>query len=550
MILTVVTFIDIAARKQAETTLRETEERFAKAFRASPDSLVISRVADGLIIEVNESFISLTGYSRDELVGHSAISLGLHADPSDRKRMVEILREQSYVRDYEFRLKRKTGEIRLIRFSAEPIELRGEHCWLTMGHDITQRKRSEEDLQRLFRQEKAAREEAETANRMKDQFLATVSHELRTPLTSIVGWASMLLKESLAEAQARHALDVIARSARSQCELIDDILDVSRIVTGRLKLEARPVEIESVFLAVIDIIRPTAEAKRIDLEIGALGGTCNVWGDASRLQQAIWNLLSNAVKFTSEGGHIKAQLDFSPSQVEISVTDNGTGIDPDFLPYVFERFRQADSSSTRRYGGLGLGLTIVHHVIEMHGGVVSAFSAGKGRGSTFRIILPLMEPPKEPQSLIALEPKLESPPTQATKEKNHLLNHVRVLVVEDDEDTLDLLKLILSDSGADVATAPSVKEAIYVFEHWQPDVLVSDIAMPGQDGYQLIGQVRSHDSEHGGNIPAVALTAYVTSEDKKRALAAGFQVHLTKPITPEELITALASLSGPGRKKN
>src|SRR5215467_13813228 len=408
MILTVVTFIDIAERKQAEATLREAEERFSKAFRASPDSLVISRVVDGMIIEVNESFISMTGYSRDELVGHSAVSLGLHAEPGDRKRMVEILREQNYVRDYEFRLRRKTGEIRLIRFSAEPVELRGEHCWLTIGHDITESKRSEEELQRLFHQEKAAREEAEKANRMKDQFLATVSHELRTPLTSIVGWASMLLKESLQEAQAHHALDVIARSARSQCELIDDILDMSRIVTGRFKLEVRPVEIESVFRAAIDIIRPSAEAKRIELEVRALGGTCKLWGDASRLQQAIWNLLSNAVKFTSEGGHIKAQLDFSPSQAEISITDNGAGIDPDFLPYVFERFRQADSSSTRRYGGLGLGLTIVHHVVEMHGGVVSAFSAGKGHGSTFRIILPLMERLNEPESATAPESQPES----------------------------------------------------------------------------------------------------------------------------------------------
>jgi PAS domain S-box-containing protein len=533
MMLTVATFIDIAERKQAEATLR-----------ASPDSLVISRVADGLIIEVNESFVELTGYTRDELVGHSSLSLGLHADPDDRQRIVEILREHNYVSDYEFRLRRKTGEIRLIQFSAEPVELRGEHCWLTIGHDITDRKQWEEELQRLFRQEKAAREEAEAANRMKDQFLATVSHELRTPLTSILGWASMLLKESFPEAQSRHALDVIARSARSQCELIDDILDMSRIVTGRLKLESRPVEIENVFRAAVDIIRPSAAAKRIELEMVAPGATCKVWGDASRLQQAIWNLLSNAVKFTGEGGYIKAQLDFSPSQVEISVTDNGTGIDPDFLPYVFERFRQADSSSTRRYGGLGLGLTIVHHVVEMHGGVVSAFSAGKGHGSTFRIILPLMEQLNEPESAAVLELKPESSAKTASKQKNHLLDHVRVLVVEDDQDTLDLLKLVLRDSGADVATAPSVKEAMGIFENWHPDLLVSDIAMPEEDGYQLIGQVRAHDSEHGGNIPAIALTAYVTPDDKKRALSAGFQVHLTKPIQPEELINSLANLSG------
>jgi CheY-like chemotaxis protein len=337
---------------------------------------------------------------------------------------------------------------------------------------------------------------------------------------------------------------VIARSAKSQSELIDDILDLSRIVSGRLKLEAQPVDIETVFRAAVDIIRPSAEAKRITLETVALGGTCKVWGDASRLQQAVWNLLSNAVKFTSEGGHIRAQVDFAPGQVEITIADSGIGIEPEFLPYVFERFRQADGSSTRRYGGLGLGLAIVHHVVEMHGGVVSAFSAGKGQGSTFRIILPVMAPFKEPLAQVAPESKPEALSTAASKEKSHVLDHVRVLVVEDDQDTLDLLKLILDDSGADVATAPSVKEAIDVFEHWRPDVLVSDIAMPEQDGYQLIGQVRSHDSEHGGNVPAVALTAYATGDDRKRVLAAGFQMHLSKPITPDELITVLTSLSG------
>jgi PAS domain S-box-containing protein len=667
---------DITERRRAETAIRESEERFSKAFLASPDCLVISRVADGFIIEINPSFARLSGYRRDELIGKSPLSLGLYADPKDRQRMVALLREQNYVRDFELGMKTKAGEIRLMRFSAEPLDLRGEHCWLTIGHDITERKqaeealrnseeearrqlayveaiyatapvglcfvdtalrfhsinerlaqldgkpvkehlgrtlreaipeianvvepfyrrvidtgkpildvevsvptragvmlpylvsyypvkdceervlgvnvvvveiterkRIEEELERLLNQEKAAREGAEAANRMKDEFLATVSHELRTPLTSIMGWASMLLGGSFPEPQARHALEVIARSAKSQSELIADILDMSRIVTGRLKLDARPVEIESVFQAAIDVVRPSAQAKRIALKVLLDGQRRMVFGDASRLQQAIWNLLSNAVKFTNEGGHIEAQLTLASDQVEISITDNGIGIEPQFLPYLFERFRQADSSSTRRYGGLGLGLAVVRHVVEMHGGRVSASSSGRGHGSKFKITLPLMPIAPLPE-FSSFEPKPDTRAVAPFQAKFHALDHVRVLVVEDDQDTLDLLKAVLDDSGADVVTAASVREALDTFEQWRPDVLVSDLAMPEQDGYQLIGQVRSRGSDRGGDTPAVALTAYARVEDQRRALAAGFQMHIAKPVAPQELITALASLSG------
>jgi CheY-like chemotaxis protein len=269
-----------------------------------------------------------------------------------------------------------------------------------------------------------------------------------------------------------------------------------------------------------------------------------VFGDASRLQQAIWNLLSNAVKFTNEGGHIEAQLALSSGQAEISITDSGVGIESQFLPYLFERFRQADSSSTRRYGGLGLGLAIVRHVVEMHGGTVTASSSGRGLGSTFKITLPLMAIAPPEFSSLELKPEpADAVPIQA---QSHALDHVRVLVVEDDQDTRDLLKAVLDNTGADVVTAASVPEALDTFEHWRPDVLVSDLAMPEQDGYQLIDQVRSRSSDRGGNTPAVALTAYARMDDQRRVLAAGFQMHLAKPIAPKELITALASLSGRG----
>jgi CheY-like chemotaxis protein len=414
--------------------------------------------------------------------------------------------------------------------------------------DITERKRAQETLERLLRQEKASREAAEAASRQKDEFLATVSHELRTPLTAITGWTWMLLNGQLPEAQVHHALEVIARSAKSQSELIADILDMSRIVMGKLKLDCRLVEIGSVFQAAVDVIQPGVQAKRIALHVVMDGGNRMVLADANRLQQAIWNLLSNAVKFTNEGGQVEAQLTAGPGRAEISVTDSGIGIEPQFLPHLFERFRQADSSSTREYGGLGLGLAIVRHVVEMHGGRVSASSPGKGQGSTFKITLPLVTGAGAPRAEVpALESKPATAAGRAPEEKVHMLDHVRVLVVEDDPDTLDLLKVVLDNSGAVVVTAASVREAIDTFEQWRPDVLVTDLAMPEQDGYQLIEQVRSRSSEQGGNTPAVALTAYARSEDQIRALAAGFQMHLAKPIAPKELIAALASLSGHGR---
>jgi PAS domain S-box-containing protein len=668
---------DITERRKAEAAIRESEERFSKAFLASPDCLIISRVEDGLILELNDSFASLAGYRRDELLGKSTLPLGLYADPRDRQRMVALLKEQNYVRDFEFPMKTRSGEIRLMRFSAEPLELRGEHCWLTIGHDITerkkaeealrrseeearrqlayieaiyatapaglcfvdtdlrfqsinerlaqtngksvkehigrtlreviphyadtleplyrrvidtgqpvlnvelsltartgemqhflvsyypvknsedrvlgvnvvvveitQRKRIEETLERLLRQEKALREAAEAASRMKDDFLATVSHELRTPLTAILGWTSLLVNGPLPPSQAPHALEVIARSAKSQSELIADILDMSRIVAGRLKLDVRPVELESVFQSAIDVIRPSAQARRIALQVEITGRRNTVLGDPDRLQQVIWNLLSNAVKFTNEGGHIEARLGFGARQAEIAVTDSGIGIEPQFLPYLFERFRQADGSSTRRYGGLGLGLAIVRNVVEMHGGEVSASSSGKGQGSTFNITLPFMASVEEAQPKVLAIGSKAAPAAAAPERKAHPLDHVRVLVVEDDPDTLDLLKVVLDNSGADVVTAASAREAIDTFEHWRPDILVSDLAMPEQDGYQLIGEVRSRGPERGGNIPAVALTAYARSEDRRRALTSGFQMHLAKPIVPTELIAALASLSG------
>ena len=537
---------DITAQKQAEEALRASEERFAKAFQASPDGLVISRIADAVVLELNDSFVAMSGYARDELIGKSALQIGLYADPSSRKRVLKILKEHTCVRDCELAMRRKSGEVRWILLSAEPMQLRGEHCWLTISRDITERKHAEEERERLLRQEKEAREEAEAASRMKDEFLATISHELRTPLTAILGWATMLNRGSLPQFQTRHALQVIQQSARSQARLVDDILDTARIITGRLKLDAHPVEIDRVFLAAIDVIRPSAEAKRISLQAVIDDRSSIVFGDANRVQQVIWNLLSNAVKFTSEGGRVEARLSRSEGQVEITVTDTGVGVDPQFLPYVFDRFRQADSTSTRKYGGLGLGLAIVRHVVEMHGGTVAASSPGKEQGATFKVRFPLASPeiilqPEERSQ--GLELKQPTQPNQP--DGKHNLRGVRVLVVEDDLDTLEMVKVILQDRGAEVIAASSADDAIEALDHSLPDALVSDLGMPEHDGYELIEHIRRRGPERGGNIPAVALTAYARVEDRVRALTAGFQMYVPKPVDPNELVAVVANLTHP-----
>jgi PAS domain S-box-containing protein len=537
---------DVTLQKQVKERLRESEERFEKAFEISPDPLVISRIADGTILEVNDSFASLTGYRHDELVGRSTVSLNLYADPADRARALAIMKEQGRLRDFEFAIRTKSGELRLYSMSAEVFELRGEHCWLTIGRDITDRKRAESDRERLLKTEKLAREEAEAAGRFKDEFLATISHELRTPLTSILGWAKMLNRGSLPDSQTHHAFQVIEQNARFQAQLVDDLLDTSRIMTGNLKIDAHPVDIERVLQTAIGVIRPSAKAKRITVQIfiNERGGM--VLGDANRLQQAIWNLLSNAVKFTNEDGRIDVRLGRTDGTIELSVTDTGIGIEPEFAPWIFERFRQADSTSTRRYGGLGLGLSIVRNVIEMHGGRVSVSSPGKGRGSTFKIVLP--EDLQKFQQTQNEQVKPESKQGEGRKGQEAGLNlkGVRVLVVEDDPDTLELLRFILDRRGAEVNTAASTREALDVMEHWQPTTLVSDLAMPDQDGYELIGRIRSRSSERGGNIPAVAVSAYTRTEDRIRALSAGFQMHLPKPVDPEELVATVASLAGLG----
>jgi PAS domain S-box-containing protein len=410
-----------------------------------------------------------------------------------------------------------------------------------ISRDITERKRGEEERIQLIH-EQAAREEAEAANRFKDEFLAIVSHELRTPLTSILGWSSLLRREQHDQALLSKALEAIERNAQAQKRIIDDLLDVSRIITGKLHLKAISFDPAQMIQAAINAVRPTVEAKAIKVEMAVGAGAERIVGDPDRLQQIVSNLLSNAAKFTPEGGRIEVHLTRTDNlQFEVSVSDTGIGIPAEFLPHVFDRFRQADSSTSRNHGGLGLGLSIVRHLVELHGGSVHVSSPGEGQGATFAVRLPMTAPQQESD--------FEAQPAQvgegvAQPERNYPLRDLRVLLVDDEPDTLEMLTAVLKQSGAVVATAKSTAEALQTLERWLPDVLISDIGMPGEDGFELLRRMRTLPLERGGGLPAAALTAYAHDDDRLRTLSAGFQTHISKPINPTEFVEAIASLAG------
>jgi signal transduction histidine kinase/integral membrane sensor domain MASE1/ActR/RegA family two-component response regulator len=393
-----------------------------------------------------------------------------------------------------------------------------------------ERKGAEEDREQLLSREQAARTEAEEANRLKDEFLATLSHELRTPLTAMLGWLSMLRSGRLDAETGKHALDTVERNAHAQAQLIEDLVDVSRIVGGKLKLDIEPVDMISVVSAAIDIVRPAANARGVSIEVSAESGVGPVAADAARLQQIVWNLLSNAVKFTPRDGYVYVALRRFESSAEVEVSDTGIGIEPDFLPRVFERFRQAEAALTRSHRGLGLGLAIVRHLTELHGGTISAASAGEGQGATFTLRIPLAA------QRVAFVSRAGA--TQETKSK---LAGLRVLLVEDEPDAREMLTLTLTDSGANVQAVDSVQQALIDLKTFKPDVLLSDIGLPLESGYDLIERVRALPTAIG-KIPAVALTAFATEKDRQRALTSGFQIHLSKPVEPHDLIKAIEQL--------
>jgi signal transduction histidine kinase/CHASE1-domain containing sensor protein/CheY-like chemotaxis protein len=391
---------------------------------------------------------------------------------------------------------------------------------------------------RLLKLERTARQAAEESNRLKDEFLATVSHELRTPLTAILGWSRLLEDGSVDDEVSKQAIETICRNAKAQAQIVDDILDVSRIITGNLYLDLHPLQLAPIVKNAINVVRPTADAKGIQIDARIDATPAMVSGDANRLQQVIWNLLSNAVKFTYSGGRVMVRLSQVRSTVEIAVSDTGQGISREFMPYVFDRFRQADSTTTRHHGGLGLGLAIARHLVEIHGGTIKAESDGEGRGAAFTIILPIIEAAVKPAALFA--DAREHPKAAVAAVAPQLLSGVNVLLVDDDSDTLKLMTTALTRRQATVTAVSSAVEAIKAIRRRRPDVLVSDIAMPDEDGYGLIEKVRSLENGESDRIPAVAITAYAKEEDRQKALSSGFQIYLAKPVELSELISVVA----------
>lgn len=404
-----------------------------------------------------------------------------------------------------------------------------------------ERKRAEEERERLLANEHDARNQAEAANRIKDEFLATMSHELRTPLNAMMGWAHMLVGGKLDEKITAHGLEVIERNARAQHQLIADLLDVSRIISGKFRFEQGVVELIPTIEAALETVRPAAEAKGVQLQFQIDSAAGLVSGDANRLQQVVWNLLTNAIKYTARRGRVEVHLKHQDSSAAIVVRDTGEGISPEFLPHIFERFRQADGTTTRQHGGLGLGLAIVRQLVESHGGTVHAASEGVGRGATFTVTLPLMALGNAELG-VRNEDNGEHKQTEVFDLQSANLANLRVLVVDDELDARELLTLALTHRGAEVRVAASVSAALEIISQWKPDVLVSDIGMPSEDGYELIKRVRALGPERGGTIPAIALTGYASEEDAAHARLAGFELHLAKPVSPSELVANVANL--------
>lgn len=414
---------------------------------------------------------------------------------------------------------------------------------LSLVLDVTARQSAEEERAASLLRERDARRHAEEADRLKDEFLATLSHELRTPLTSILGWASMIRNGEVEGSKASRAIETIERNARSQARLIDDLLDVSRIITGNLRLDLHPLNLAPIVEAALDALRPTADVKAIKLQTRFEPGQCLVKGDPNRLRQVIWNLLSNAIKFTPRGGSVNIDLDCVESTARLRVRDTGDGISPEFLPYVFDRFRQAEGSISRKQGGLGLGLAVARHLVELHGGTIAAESEGLGKGSVFTVDLPLAQERRDPARAEERRREVERRQSRSGAVR---LDGLHVLLVEDDDDSRKLLGTMLKRYGARVTSTKSAAEALDVFEAELPDVMISDIGMPDQDGYELIRKLRMMPPEKGGNTPAIALTGYASRKDRERALSSGYQQHMAKPIEQVDMIKAIAALVGRG----
>ncbi len=553
---------DLSERRHAEEELKRSEERLRLLVTSVKDYALFVLDPTGHVASWNPGAARLKGYSAGEIIGQHFSRFYPEEDVRAGKCEMELREAQRVGRfeDEGWRI-RKDGS----RFWANVVitPIRGEDGNLVgfakVTRDLSERKRHEEERLTLARTEEArrvakeneerarslaeelrrARDKAEEATRLKDEFLATVGHELRTPLSAILGWARMLQGGALDPTKTARAIDAIVRNATAQNKIVDDLLDVSRIVAGQLRLDIDFVDISQIVNAAGDSIRATAEAKGVALQVVANPEAGVVRGDSGRLQQIMWNLLGNAVKFTPRGGRIDLTLRRIESSVEIEIADTGKGIAPEFLPRVFERFAQQEGSHTRKAGGLGLGLAIVKHLVDLHGGTVAAHSDGDGRGATFTVRLPLAPlraswAPSAGGAALAIE-QVAFPSE---------LKGLRILVVDDEADARQLLQSVLEGGGAIVKSAASGAEALEMICLEKPDVIVSDVGMPESDGYDFIRKLRALPREQGGRIPAVALTAYARAEDRRKALLAGFQNHAAKPMDPQELVVVIANLAG------
>jgi PAS domain S-box-containing protein len=496
----------------------------------SSDDAIVSKTLEGIITSWNPAAERMFGWSAGEAVG-KPITLIIPDDRLDEeKAALARLRRGESIEHYETMRMRKDGVLIPISLTVSPIrDLSGTIIGASkIARDISERRHIEDERARALAQEQAARADAERASQVKDEFLATLSHELRTPLTSIMGWVRMLRQRSLDAGATDRALEIVDRNTQALTRLVEDILDISSITMGRFRLESVPVDVATVVRAAIDAVRHAATAKNIQLDIRLDPGIRPVLGDAGRLQQVVWNLLANAVKFTPDNGHIELGLGSVGSYAELRVRDNGQGIAPEFAPRLFDRFTQHDASTTRQHGGLGMGLAIVRHLVELHGGTVRAESPGPGRGATFIVRLP---------QVLARAVDRDGRPAPAPP----VLGGIRVLAVEDEADTRDLIATVLRQAGADVVVAASVEEALGALVTTLPDVVLCDIAMPGRDGYDLLREAKRRPGPLA-HTPFVALTAHVQEHERLRSLAEGFSVHVPKPVDPAQLVEVVRTV--------
>ena len=534
----VLVFRDVTEQRK----LYEAREQLAAIVENSGEAIATKNL-DGIIQTWNASAEKLFGYCADEIIGQPVTILIPTERLSEEDEILARLRRGLPPERLETIRLKKDGTPIPVSVTVSPIKNpEGEIIGASkLIQDITTRNLLERQRQELLAREQSLRAQAEAAGRVKDEFLATVSHELRTPLSAILGWATMLNRGKLEPELASRAIESIERNAKAQAQLIEDLLDVSRIIAGKVRLDIKPVTLTPIIDEALDAVRPAADAKSISLNVNIDPEADQLRADTGRLQQIIWNLVSNSIKFTATRGEVTVKVGRSASMVQISVSDTGEGINPEFLPYVFDRFQQADSSMTRKHGGLGLGLAITRHLVEMHGGTIDARSEGEGCGATFTVKLPI--PAVHPETSLTRDSgSRDGHSTGRASNEPPNLQGLKILAVDDSSDTRELLTAVLEGCGATVATASSVREALDVFAGWKPKVIVCDIGMPELDGYAFIKEIRQLPREQGGDIPAIALTGYARAEDRSRALQVGFQMFVPKPIEAAELCSIVANV--------